>query len=145
MSTADAYMLIFRETDPGSYESMTEAQTREALEIWNAWCDELAATGVALGGNPLEPAGKLVQASPGRRGAEVVDGPFAEAKELVGGYHLVRAASLDEAVELAKGCPLVEHGMTVEVRPVATACHLAKALGMETMREGESEAEAVGT
>jgi hypothetical protein len=143
-SPSNTYMLIFRETDLASYESLDEAQTREALEVWNAWCDELAGHGRAVDGhrgNPLEPAGTVVQAGPGRRGAEVVDGPFAEAKELVGGYHLVRAASLDEAVEMARGCPLLEHGMTVEVRPVATACHLAKVLGMETMREDETEAE----
>lgn len=140
-STANTYMLIFRETDLASYESMDEARTRETLEVWNAWCDELARTGVALGGNPLEPAGRLVQAGPGRQGSEVVDGPFAEAKELVGGYHLVSAGSLEEAVELARGCPLLEHGMTVEVRPVATGCHLAKALGLPGMRPEEAETE----
>lgn len=144
-SPANAYMLIFRETDLASYESLDEAETREALDVWNAWCEELAQTGVVMDGhrgNPLEPAGKIVQAGPGRRGAEVVDGPFAEAKELVGGYHLVSAGSLEEAVEMARGCPLLEYGMTVEVRPVATSCHLAKALGMETMRPAEAEAEA---
>lgn len=139
-SPANTYMLIFRETDLASYEALDEARTREALDVWNGWCDELARSGVALGGNPLEPAGRMVQAGPGRRGSEVVDGPFAEAKELVGGYHLVSAGSLEEAVEMARGCPLLEYGMTVEVRPVATACHLAKALGMERMRPEEVEA-----
>ena len=62
-------------------------------------------------------------------------GPFAEAKELVGGYFIVTAASLDEATLLAEQCPLLAFGMTVEVRPVAGACHLARSLGWDTMRE----------
>ncbi|WP_437932703.1 YciI family protein [Sorangium sp. So ce291] len=61
-----------------------------------------------------ERAGKLVQ---GRQKA-VAAGPFAEAKDVIGGYLLVEAEDLAHAVELAKGCPVLEHGGTVEVRPV---------------------------
>ena len=50
-------------------------------------------------------------------------------------FVIVEAADLDGATELAEACPLLEFGMTVEVRPVAGACHLAIALGWETMRE----------
>jgi hypothetical protein len=64
-----------------------------------------------------------------------VDGPFAEAKELVGGYILVTASSLEEATAIAEQCPRLGEGLTVEVRPVAQACALARSLGMRTMRE----------
>jgi hypothetical protein len=48
----------------------------------------------------------------------ITDGPFAEGKELVGGYFLVRADSLDEAARMAKDCPIFETGGSVEVRPI---------------------------
>lgn len=126
------YLLIFRDTTPESYEQMSQAELREALDAWNGWCDSLAARDKLEHGHPLAPGGKLV--SHGRR-PRVLDGPFAETKELIGGYFLVTAADLDEATELGAECPLLQYGMTVEVRPVAPACHLAFALGQETMRQ----------
>jgi len=48
----------------------------------------------------------------------VTDGPFAEAKDLVGGFSLVEATSIDQAVELSRGCPVLDTGGSVEVRPV---------------------------
>lgn len=48
----------------------------------------------------------------------VTDGPFAEAKDVVGGYTLIEACDLDQAVELSKGCPIFEAEGAVEVRPV---------------------------
>ena len=98
---------------------------------WNGWCDSLAAQGRLQQGSPLEPEGRVV-ASGRLRGA--ADGPFAEAKELIGGYFLLTAASLDEAVEIAGQSPSLKYGLTIEVRPVARRCHLARALGWETMR-----------
>ncbi len=71
----------------------------------------------------------------GARGAKVVDGPFAEAKELIGGYVMLTADSLEEVTALAQQCPNLEHGMSVEIRTVTQACHLARSLGMTTMRE----------
>ncbi len=65
-------------------------------------------------GHPLEDAGKVVS------GAKkmVKDGPFAEAKDVVAGYIIVQADDLSQAAELAKGCPILEVGGSVEVRPV---------------------------
>lgn len=128
---SSAYLLIFRESTPERYESMSQQQRRESLDAWNAWCDDLVAEGKMQHGHPLEPSGRIVSAAGGKR---AIDGPYAESKELVGGYILVEAASIDEAVELAERCPLLPHGMTVEVRPIAGGCHLARSLGWETMR-----------
>jgi hypothetical protein len=55
----------------------------------------------------------------GKEGRVVKDGPFAEAKEAVAGYVMVKAGSLDQAVEIARGCPGLRVGTTVEVRPIA--------------------------
>jgi len=129
-AAAPNYLLIFRESTPERYAAMSAEERRAALERWNAWCDALAARGALRGGNPLEPVGRLVSAGGGRG----LDGPFAEAKEVIGGYFLLAAASLDEATALAEQCPNLPYGMTVEVRPIAAVCHLARSLGWQTMR-----------
>ena len=65
-------------------------------------------------GQPREHTGKLVKG----KQKTVTDGPFAEAKDIVGGYTLIEARDLDQAVELSKGCPIFEFEGAVEVRPV---------------------------
>ncbi len=127
-----AFLFFFRESATELYERMSTDERRAALGTWNEWCDSLASRGHLETGHPLLPEGRVVSAGGERR---VTDGPFAEAKELVGGYFLVHAASLDEAVALAEECPNLAHGLTVEVRPVATGCHLARSLGLAGMRE----------
>jgi hypothetical protein len=126
-----AYMLIFRESTPEAYEELTMEERRAELDRWNAWCDDLSVKGMMQHGHPLGDAGRVVSA----RGRRTIDGPFAEAKELVGGYFIVSARDLEAATAIAEQCPLLPYGMTVEVRPVAGGCHLARSLGWETMRE----------
>ena len=63
--------------------------------------------------------GKIVS---GKKGRIVTDGPFAESKEAIAGYVLLQVDDLDEAVEIAKECPALKHGVTVEVRPVIEQC-----------------------
>lgn len=128
-SAAD-YLLIFRESSPERYLAMSEAERRAALQEWNEWCATLAAEGTLQQGHPLEEVGRVVSAA---RDTALLDGPFSEAKELIGGYFLIRAASLDGATAIAEGCPNLQYGITVEVRPVAGACHLARSLGWSTM------------
>ena len=83
---------------------------------WNDWYDGLAAQGKVQHGQPLELEGRVVS---GAKGERVTDGPYAEAKEVVGGYFFLTVADLDEATEIAKRCPGLPLGLTVEVRPVA--------------------------
>jgi hypothetical protein len=131
-AASNSYLLIFRESTPERYEAMSRDERRRALDDWNAWCDKLAAQGKLQHGHPLMPEGRLVSsATAGRR----IDGPFAEAKEMIGGYFLLQAASLEEAVAIAEESPNLPYGMTVEVRQVAGGCHLARSLGLTTMRE----------
>lgn len=90
-------------------------QMQKVMEKWMAWFKELAKKGhIKDRGLPLERAGKLVTG--GKK--TVTDGPFAEAKDVVGGYTLIEARDLEQAVELSKGCPILEREGMVEVRPV---------------------------
>lgn len=133
MGTAsNSYLLIFRESTPELYEAMSREERRGALADWNAWCDELAAQGKLQDGHPLLPEGRMISRSAtGRR----MDGPFAEAKEMIGGYFFLHSESMDEAIAIAERSPNLQHGQTVEVRPVAEGCHLARSLGLRGMRE----------
>jgi len=85
-----------------------------------SWFERLSAPGKVIAGSPLEPEGKIVA----ERGRVIADGPFAEPKEAIGGYFLVRVQTLDEAVAIAKECPGLKYGAQVEVRPVAEQCPL---------------------
>src|SRR5947209_6654448 len=119
METAlSPYLLIFRDAPAEAYKSMSASDRQQLLEQWNDWYDGLAAEGKVQHGHPLEPQGRVVAGSAGR----VVDGPFAEAKEAIAGYFFLTVASLDEATEIARRCPSLRLGLTVEVRPVADAC-----------------------
>jgi hypothetical protein len=130
-TTSNSYLLIFRDTTPGVYEAMSTAQRERCLADWNGWHDELAAAGKLDHGHPLEMHGRTVSGAAGER---VVDGPFAEAKEAIGGYFLLTVDDLDEATAIARRCPNLKNGMTVEVRPVGQVCDVAKSLGRESMR-----------
>jgi hypothetical protein len=85
------------------------------LQKWVAWFKELGAKGYLKElGHPLEAAGMVVKGSQ----KIVTDGPYAEAKDVVGGYSLIEAKDLAHAVEISKACPILEVGGSVEVRPV---------------------------
>ncbi len=107
------YMYLFRGGDAARAASSPE-EMQKHLTKWGAWFKVLADKGQFVGGEPLEVTGKVLS---GSRKA-LSDGPFAEAKDLVGGYAIVSATSMDEAVQIARGCPIFEHDGILEVRPV---------------------------
>ncbi len=118
MNSKQPFLLLFRDA-PGAYAAMSAEQRQQLMHQWNAWYDGLAATGKVQHGHPLEGQGRVVS---GPRGEKITDGPFAESTEGVGGYFFLTVDGLEEATEIARGCPSLAHGMTVEVRPVADAC-----------------------
>ena len=79
-----------------------------------AWIEQLTGLGLFKDAQPLDQSGKIVQ----KQGAMLTDKPLAETREAVGGYFLIKARDLDHAAEVAGGCPIIEVGGTVEVRPV---------------------------
>lgn len=112
----DKFMLIFH--SPYSQEMASMEQSPEAIQAeiqkWNNWIGGIAAQGKMLGTEALAPVGKIMT----KGGKVITDGPFTEGKEIVGGYMLLKADSLDKATELAKGCPMFDTDGTVEVRPI---------------------------
>jgi hypothetical protein len=88
---------------------------QKQMQKWVAWMKELGDKGQLKNpGQPLERTGKVVKG----REKTVIDGPFAEAKDVVGGFIVVEAQDIAHAVELSKGCPILALGGDVEVRPV---------------------------
>jgi len=84
------------------------------MQKWMKWMEQLGQKGVLVGGEPLLPTGKQVNGSK----KVVTDGPFVEAKELVGGYLIVNAKDINDAVEISKGCPIFDVDGKLEVRQI---------------------------
>ncbi len=106
------FMFIFR--GGSSAGEMSPNDMQDNMQQWLSWIEQLKSQQVYVAGEPLIPGGKTVQGPK----ALVTDGPFAESKELVGGFLIVKAASLEAAAELAKGCPDLPLNGSVEVREV---------------------------
>ncbi|MBI3886507.1 MAG: hypothetical protein HY302_12375 [Opitutae bacterium] len=120
------FLLLFRNSGPETHLHLSPEQRQQLLARWNAWYDDLAATGRAVEGQPLELATRVVS---GAGGTRVVDGPFAEAKEAVGGYVKLRVGGLDEATAIAQRHPGLAYGLIIEVRQLAESCHLGVTAG----------------
>jgi len=105
------YVFLYR----GAQRPTSPQDAQQVMQKWMHWLQDLGAKGhIKDNGQPLEPVGKIVTG----RGKSITDGPFAEAKDVIGGYTLVEARDLDEAAELSKGCPIFDRNGYVEVRPV---------------------------
>ena len=107
------FMLLLRQPNTGPHPGAEEME--KIMARFTTWMEGMTAKGIVLGTAGLEVAGKVL-----RRSDEVIvtDGPYPEATEIVGGYVLISATDLDEAAEIARGCPGLDCRMAVEVRPV---------------------------
>jgi hypothetical protein len=112
-TTTSEYLLLFRGTHWPKDLSPEEIQKNIAK--FTSWFERLKNEGNFKSGHPLQHNGKIVTA----RNA-VVDGPFAESKEAIAGFFIIQADSLEEALEIAKNCPGLDYGQTVEVRAIAS-------------------------
>ena len=117
MNNNTDYLLLFRGNEWQKRLSPEELET--TLGNFMGWFESIQAEGKMKGANPLHAQGKLVSGSHGRI---VVDGPFAESKEAIGGYFYLQVANEAEAVAIAQQCPGLDYGAVVEVRPVAEMC-----------------------
>src|SRR4051812_43052815 len=113
-SPAPVYLFVFR--NPADMPDPTPEQMQQIFQKWMTWIAGMRAKGQYIAGDPLEDNPAKVLRGP--RGGKVTDGPFAEAKEVVAGYMLIKATSFDDAVAISKDCPSLEYGGTVEVRQV---------------------------
>ena len=108
------YLILIYENEAG-YQSASPEDMQNIMEAHNRFAQQVAELGAKLdGGNALQPTTTATTI----RGDVVTDGPFVETKEALGGYYLVEAADLDQALAVAKLCPAPYGG--VEVRPIMT-------------------------
>jgi hypothetical protein len=113
-SNSNQFLLLFRHRE--DMPDPTPAEMEQIMGKWMAWLKGMKAQGQMLGTNRLDDTGRVLR---GAGGANLTDGPFVEAKEVVGGYVLITAADLAAATAIARGCPGLEMKTTlVEVRPV---------------------------
>lgn len=109
------FMMLFRneEKTERDFEQLSPEEMQAEIQQWQDWIGGIAAQDKFVGTNALGTQGKVVKAN-----NVVTDGPYIEMKEMVGGYIIVKAKNLDEAVSLADGCPVLATGGSVEVRDV---------------------------
>lgn len=121
------YLFLLRNTDWGHDMPLDQAQA--ALESMLAWVEEMRTRGVFVAGQPLSPPGKVVSGA----AADTSEGPYAESKEIVGGFIIVRTATIGEAEKEARACPVLRLGMTIEVRPLLANCPLGDEIGVQML------------
>ncbi len=107
-------MFLFRGGDTHVHNAKDSAEVRAYIQSWITWQQDLGKKGILAGGQPLQTTGKQVNG----KNKVVTDGPFVAANETVGGYLIVNATDINEAVEIAKGCPIFEEDGKLEVRPI---------------------------
>jgi hypothetical protein len=107
------FLLLLRQPNTGP--APTADEMRQIMDRFGEWMAGLSARGMVVGTNGLETTGTVLR---GPRGASTTDGPFAESKEIIGGYVLITADDFEAAVEAARDCPGLDYRMAVEVRPV---------------------------
>ncbi len=106
------FMMLFRHVPQADYQPTPE-EMEAGIKQWQDWIGGIAAQGKFKGTNQLSYEGNTLKPD-----GVITDGPYAELKEVIGGYALVEADSLDEAMEMAKGCPILFMGGHVEVRKI---------------------------
>lgn len=116
-ATTSGYMLLFRGTHWD--KSLSPEEIQKVMSQWTSWFDRLTQQGKIKSAHPLVREGQIVS---WKKSQTVADGPFAESKEAIGGYFLLQVEDRNEAIEIAKQCPTLKYGVTVEVRPVAEQC-----------------------
>ena len=125
------FMLLFRNTQ--IEKRLTPDEMQEAMRRLNDWLGRWKERGQMPAGQPLGDDGRVISGSKNRT---IADGPFAESKEAVGGYVMVRAADLDEATKIAAEWPLLDYDCSVEVRPVREQCATMEHVGMRLVELG---------
>ncbi len=106
-------MMIFRSEYAPNFTPSPE-QMQASIKQWQDWIGGIAAQGKFVGTNRLSSVGSKVL----KPNNLITDGPYAEIKEIVGGYIIVKTNTMDEAMDLAKGCPILFVGGHVEVRSI---------------------------
>jgi len=112
------FVYLFRSNEEDRRELMgTPERAQQTMQVWLAWMRDLEVKGhLKSPGQPLDVGGRLVRGN----AKLVTDGPYVEAKDMVLGFIVVQARDLEEATDIAKGCPILGGSGSVEIRPVRT-------------------------
>lgn len=118
-SNSTGFMLIFKDTNWDKNPSLTLEETDRIMARVMTWVQGLTQSGKATSGHPLHSHGVSISKKDGRT---AVDGPFQESKEAIGGFLMLQVETFEEAVEIAKSNPMLDYGLTTEVRELAEEC-----------------------
>jgi hypothetical protein len=110
----EKFIYLFRGGENHADNAKESEKAGKNMQAWMNWMQSLQEKGILVGADPLQRTGKQVNGTK----KVVTDGPFMEAKEMVGGYLIVNAKDINEAVEISKGCPIFEEDGKLEVRPI---------------------------
>jgi len=115
-SLTNQYMFLVRGAACDAGSLSPEQMQTQMREVY-AWIDGLTRKGVMTAAQPLTREGKILS---GKNGSVISDGIAAESKEAVGGFFIVNAPTMDEAVSIARTSPAFNHGARLEVRQIAS-------------------------
>ena len=136
--------MIIRRADEQTEAGVFPENSAELFAQMGSYMDDMAKAGILLDGQGLHPSSEGVRIRYGAGEPEVVDGPFAEAKELVAGFHLIDVSSREEAIEWVKRWPAaIDNNPTVEIRQVFEADDFGDALTPELRAQGEEMREKI--
>ena len=110
------YLLMLYSREDG-WTKMTKAEQDQAMLGYKAYTEALSKAGVLTGSHRLQPGSSATTVRVADGKSQVLDGPFVDSKEQLGGYYLINVADLDAAISWAARCPGASHGV-VEVRPI---------------------------
>lgn len=103
--------------DEGTEASAPDTATKEMMSAYMAYSQALVQAGVMVGGERLKSSAMATRVRIAAGKTEVLDGPYADSKEQLGGYYMIEVPDLDQALSWAARCPGAQHGV-IEVRPV---------------------------
>jgi len=107
------FMYLFR-SNPSSYQTLSPEQMQQNVKKWMDWRDMLEKNGhLDQYGQRLDQGGKVVRG----KAKSVTDGPFVEVKDSIQGHVFVEAKDMDQALEIASSCPILDIDGSVEIRP----------------------------
>ncbi len=112
------YLLLLHASENG-WENLTPTEQQQGYAAYMAYTEALKKAGAYVGSNRLRPVSTATTVKVTNGKQQVLDGPYADSKEQLGGYYLIDAPDLDAAIAWAARCPGASHG-TIEVRPVWT-------------------------
>ncbi len=109
--------ILLAYVDEASWPKMTQAEQQQGMAAYMAYSEALTKAGAIVGSNRLQPISTATTVRVANGKSQVLDGPYPDTKEQLGGYFLIDVPDLDAAISWAARCPASSHGV-VEVRPI---------------------------